>query len=54
MITKFKAHGTDEIGNFTIEGDIKEYRECLINLEADPHVEDLWFEYYDDEEGWIA
>lgn len=54
MITKFKAHGNDKIGRFTIEGKIEELSECERNLRDDPEVEDIWFEYYDDEEGWQA
>ncbi len=53
MITKFKACGMDEIGCFTIEGAIEDCEECERNLRNDPKVESVWFEFYDDEEGWL-
>ena len=54
MTTKFRLHGNDKIGSFTIEGKIEELEECVRNLRNDPEVDDLWVEYYDDEEGCQA
>ena len=54
-MTLFKIHGVDSYGSFTIDcSTFEEYHETWNNLQMDPTVESLWFEVWDEEEGWQA
>lgn len=55
MQAQFKIHFTDNYGQATIEcynGD--QYRAAYKQLKDDPECENIWTEYYDEEEGWQA
>ena len=52
---KYKIHFTDQYGQGTIECmDREEFDEAMKNLHEDPMCDDIWAEYYDEEEGWQA
>lgn len=54
-MAKFKIHFTDNYGCATIECDtLEERQEIMRNLHDDPYAEDIWTEFYDEEEGWQA
>lgn len=54
-MTRYRIHFTDNYGQGTIEQDtLEEFNEALKNLNADPTIEDIWTETYDEEEGWQA
>ena len=51
----YRIHFTDEIGSATIEAETAEqFEEIKENIEKDPLCTDIWFEYWDEEEGWQA
>ena len=53
MTTLWRIHGQDELGSFAIDCySYEEFNECRANIKADGNAWDLWFEEYDDEEGW--
>lgn len=55
MTTLFKIHFEDNYGTATIECDsVEKCNEIMKNLHLDPYAENIWCEYYDDEEGWQA
>lgn len=55
MQAQFRIHFTDNYGSATIScNDWDEYRAALENLQGDPDCEDIWTEYFDEEEGWQA
>ena len=53
MTEIYRIHGTDSLGQFSIDCDsYEEYQECYNGLLNESEVEDLWTEEYDSEEGW--
>lgn len=50
----YKIHFADMYGTATIECSRENYSEVMKNLNEDPHVEDVWVESWDPEEGWQA
>lgn len=53
MAAKFRIHFTDKYGQATIECKTEsEYDEIYSNVIANNSCEDVWTEYYDEEEGW--
>lgn len=48
---KMKIHFTDNYGPATLETDDEQ---AYINILNDPECEDVWCEYWDEEEGWTA
>lgn len=51
----YKIHFTDNYGPSTLGCETTEqFREALQNINDDPMCEDIWCEYYDQEEGWQA
>lgn len=54
-MANYRIHFTDNYGTATIECDtVEEYNDSMNNLRQDPFAEDIWCEYYDEEEGWQA
>lgn len=54
-MAKYRIHFTDNYGQATIEcKSDAEYNEAYKNIRADDTCEDIWTEYYDEEEGWQA
>ena len=53
-VRRYRIHFNDECGNAAIEVYADEYDEVMANLKADPEVDGIWVETYDDEEGWQA
>lgn len=54
-MTKFKIHFHDNYGPGTFECETREqYEEVMKNVQADAYAEDVWTEYWDEEEGWQA
>ena len=54
-MAKYRIHFTDNYGSCTIECDTDtEYNEAYSNIQADSNCEDIWTEYFDEEEGWQA
>ena len=52
---QFKIHFTDEIGSGTIIcNSCEQYSEAMSNLKSNPLVDDIWSEFWDEEEGWQA
>ena len=52
---RFRIHFTDNYGTGTIECETREeYNEAMKNVQADAYAEDIWTEYWDEEEGWQA
>ena len=52
---QFKIHFTDEIGTGTIIcNSCEQYSEAMSNLKSNPLVDDIWSEFWDEEEGWQA
>jgi len=52
---KTRIHFEDNYGTGAIEClTSSEHQEALKNLRNDPTVENIWVEYYDEEEGWQA
>lgn len=55
MAGKYRIHFTDNYGSATIECKTEsEYNEVYGNIIADSDCDDVWVEYYDEEEGWQA
>ena len=55
MTGKYRIHFTDNYGAATIECKTEsEYNETYGNIISDSNCEDVWIEYYDEEEGWQA
>lgn len=53
--TGYRIHFTDNYGQATIEcDDLESFQEALHNIQQDAQCNDIWCEYYDDEEGWQA
>lgn len=51
----YKVHFQDQFGSATITCYTQEeYNDTLENLRNDPYAEDIWCEYWDQEEGWQA
>ena len=51
----YKVHFQDQFGSATITCDTcEEYNDTMENLRNDPYAEDIWCEYWDQEEGWTA
>ena len=54
-MARFKIHFEDNYGSATITCETREeFNDCLKNIKNDPYCENIWCEYYDDEEGWQA
>ena len=51
----YKVHFQDQLGSGTIICYThQEYNELIAVLRDDPAAEDIWTEYWDEEEGWQA
>ena len=54
-MARYRIHFTDNYGQGTIEAETdSQYNEIMSNLQADPCTDDIWTEYYDEDEGWQA
>ena len=54
-MARYKIHFTDNYGPATIEAETDEqYGNIMSNLKADATAENIWCEYWDEEEGWQA
>ena len=54
-MAKYRIHFTDNYGQAMIECETDEaYNEAHKNIKADATCENIWTEYYDEEEGWQA
>ena len=54
-MTQYRIHFTDNYGTASFDCETYEqYTEALRNIMNDPMCEDIWTEYYDEEEGWQA
>ena len=54
-MAKFKIHFIDNYGTGTVECETREqFNECYSNIQNDPMCDNIWCEYYDEEEGWQA
>ena len=49
-----RVHFTDPYGQGCVTCDVNSYSDLMSALRADPNVEDIWVEYYDDETGWTV
>lgn len=54
-MAKYRIHFTDNYGQGMIEcKSDAEYNEAYKNINADITCDDIWTEYFDEEEGWQA
>lgn len=54
-MAKYRVHFTDNYGQCTLECENdQQYDKTMDSLKADPACEDIWTEYWDQEEGWQA
>lgn len=54
-MVRYKIHFTDSIGTCTLlaEGE-QEYSEIMTILQNNPDTDNIWTEFWDEEEGWQA
>lgn len=51
---RYRIHFTDAYGSGCIECDAYNYADVMEALKADPCADNIWVEYYDENEGWQA